>query len=288
MERIAQSTIAEPAVFSGVGLHSGERTRIEIRPAEPGSGVVFHRRDFGAGDDPRALVTATPEAVCDTRLGTTVENASGARVATIEHLMAALSITGVDNAVVAVDGAEIPILDGSAAPFVAGIDRAGVLRQSLARRAIGVTEPIEVADGDRFIRISPSTARALDVSISFEAAAIGEQAVALDLDDRDRLRDEVAAARTFCRLEDIETMRARGLAQGGGLDNAIVVDGRRILNADPLRHPREFVLHKALDLIGDLALAGVNARGRILARKPGHDLNVRFAQRLSSLARRAD
>ncbi len=283
MNRKAQSTVQRPAALSGVGLHSGIETRVEILPAAVESGIVFHRRDLGASDDPQALIRANALSVCDARLGTTLGNPSGARVSTIEHLMAALVIAGVDNAVIAVDGAEVPIMDGSAWPFLEAIEDAGLRPLADPRRELIVPEAVELADGDRRIRVEPSASRSLTVSIAFDAGAIGEQSITLDLDDEPRMREEVGRARTFCRLEDIEQMRRDGLARGGSLENAIVVDGERILNAESLRHDREFAAHKALDLIGDLALVGARVRGLISANKPGHDLNTRFAQLLYGL-----
>jgi UDP-3-O-[3-hydroxymyristoyl] N-acetylglucosamine deacetylase len=178
----------------------------------------------------------------------------------------------------------LPILDGSAAPYLDAIERVGARTLAPAKSVIRIIEPVEVSDGDRLIRAEPFDGRMLAVTIAFEAGAIGEQSLAIDLNDP-ASRNRLAQARTFCRLSDVNAMRAAGLSRGGSLDNAIVVDGDHILNPAGLRDPQEFALHKALDLIGDLALAGAPIIGRIIARRPGHDLNTQFVRAL--LARKA-
>jgi len=283
MHSADQTTLASPATLSGVTLHSGAEARATLRSAEAGSGVVFRAAIAGA---PARRIKAEAANVIDTRLCTRLGDSGGRSIGTVEHVLAALSICGVDNVLIDVDADEMPILDGSAAPYIEAIRRAGIAPQNAARRDLVIEAAIEVSDGARSIRAEPHEGRLLSVDIDFEAGAIGAQAVRLDLDDeRDLAR--LARARTFCRLSDIDAMRANGLARGGSLDNAIVVDGARILNAGGLRDPEEFALHKALDLVGDLRLAGARLIGRIKARRPGHDLNVRFVRALLASRDRA-
>ncbi len=266
MRAIEQTTVAKAVTLSGVGVHSGEPCKATLKPAIADSGVVFRRQN--------ATIAATPANVSDTRFCTTLA-ASGSSIGTVEHFLAALSLAGVDNAIVDVDAGELPILDGSAAPIVDAIEKAGVRALPALRFAIRVLKPFEVVDGDRSIRIEPADARLLDMAIDFEDPAIGAQTLSLDLDEPVDCR-RLALARTFCRLSDIDTLRAAGYSRGGSLENAVVVDGGRVLNPAGLRDPLEFALHKALDLVGDLALAGAPIIGRISARRPGHDINTRF------------
>ncbi len=277
MRAIQQTTLARPVTLSGEGLHSGAPCRATLRPAPANAGVRFRVPDSESGVS--GLIEAIVSSIAGARLCTTLAGGPGRSIATVEHLMAALSIAGVDNLVVEVDGAEMPILDGSAAPFIAAIERVGVKRLAAAREAIRIMAPVEVSDGDRLIRAEPYEGRILDVAIAFDDEAIGAQSLSIDLDDRTAMR-RLSQARTFCRLADVTAMREAGFSRGGSLDNAIVVDGDRILNPAGLRDPEEFALHKALDLVGDLRLAGAPIIGRIVARRPGHDLNARFLRRL--------
>lgn len=278
MRAVRQSTLAKSVTLSGVGLHSGELCRVTLCPASADTGVVF--RILGADgmckSDPIAAVAAS---IGDTRLGTSLRGADGSEVRTIEHLMAAVAIFSLDNVLVDVEGSEVPILDGSAAPFLDAIECAGISLTGPARTALKIVLPVEVRDGERSIRATASERRVLDVSIDFPDKAIGAQSLTIDLDDLSSMR-RLAGARTFCRLCDVNAMREAGLSLGGSLENAIVVDGERVLNDKPLRDPNEFALHKALDLVGDLALAGAPIIGRIEAVRPGHDLNARFLRRL--------
>lgn len=219
-----------------------------------------------------------------TRLGTTITLPGGAVIGVIEHLMAAIAIAGLDNVEIEVEGDEMPVLDGSAAPFLEAVYDVGIVQQLGAGRPLRIVESIEVCDGPRRIRVEPADRSTLDLSIDFPDAVIGRQSVCLDLDDGAALRRRLAPARTFCRLADVEEMRAAGLARGGSLDNAIVVDDAALLNRDGLRDPQEFALHKALDLIGDLRLVGWPIAGRIEAERPGHDLNNRLARALADAA----
>jgi UDP-3-O-[3-hydroxymyristoyl] N-acetylglucosamine deacetylase len=263
-----QHTLAGPAICAGVGLHSGERVRVSIRPAPPGSGIVFVRTDLDG--DNRVPVTA--EAVCQTRLCTVIANDSGVTVATIEHLMAALAALDVDNAVIELDGPEVPIMDGSALPFVQLLDRAGRRRQEAERRFIEILRPIEVLDGDKTVRLTPADRFEMAFEIAFPTRAIGRQRVDLAITE-DSFRDELADCRTFGFLREVEALREAGLARGGSLENAVVIDGDRILNPEGLRRPDEFVRHKALDAVGDLYVLGAPILGRFEGVYAGHALN---------------
>ena len=263
-----QHTLAGPAIFAGVGLHSGQRVRAAILPAPTGSGIVFVRTDRG-GDN---RVDARAGAVVQTRLNTVIGNAAGVTVSTIEHLMAALAALAVDNAVIELDGPEVPIMDGSALPFVQMIDHAGRRRQEAPRRYLEVLRPVEVADGDKRARLLPARRFELAFEIAFDSPVIGRQSVDLAVDE-DSFRAELADARTFGFLHDVEALRRAGLALGGSLDNAVVVDGDRILNPEGLRRADEFVRHKALDAVGDLYVLGHPVIGRFEGLYAGHAIN---------------
>ncbi|MEZ5897789.1 MAG: UDP-3-O-acyl-N-acetylglucosamine deacetylase [Parvularculaceae bacterium] len=289
MRVVQQTTLAKPVSVSGAALHAGAKVTAVLRPAAAGAGVVFRRIDVAM--TAAQPIPATPANVASTTLCTTLSAglsaADSVEIATTEHLLAALSLCGVDNAIIDVDAPELPILDGSAGPFVDAIYRAGLKPLGAPREVLRVMAPIELRDGDRFIRVEPYNGRVIDVSIDFPDAFIGRQAVSVDLDDHASIA-RLTSARTFCRLGDIEVMRAAGLARGGSLDNAIVIDGARMINEAPLRDPHEFALHKALDLIGDLRLAGGHLLGAVTANKPGHDLNTKFAAMLGASRTRVE
>jgi UDP-3-O-[3-hydroxymyristoyl] N-acetylglucosamine deacetylase len=263
-----QHTLAGPAICAGVGVHSGERVRVSIRPAPVGSGIVFVRTDLDR--DNRVPVSA--EAVTQTRLCTVIANDAGVTVATIEHLMAALAALEVDNAVIEVDGPEVPIMDGSALPFVQLLDRAGRRRQEAERRFIEILKPIEVIDGDKTVRLLPCDRFEMAFEIAFPTKAIGRQRVDLHVTE-DSFRSELADCRTFGFLAEVQALREAGLARGGSLENAVVIDGDRILNPEGLRRPDEFVRHKTLDAVGDLYVLGAPLLGRFEGIYAGHALN---------------
>jgi UDP-3-O-[3-hydroxymyristoyl] N-acetylglucosamine deacetylase len=270
-----QRTLKKTVEFSGIGLHTGVPVRVEVRPAPAGTGIVFVREDLPGC--PR--IAATPHAVFDTTLATRIGTPE-AFVSTVEHFMSALYGFGIDNAVVSVDNYELPILDGSAAPFLVVLDEAGVEELKAPRSFFVVKSAVEVVDPKnpkRFIRVEPSKKAIISYSIDFEVAkAIGRQALSLPLDGESFLR-EFAFARTFCLFEEVEYMKSRGLARGGSLDNAIVVsraDG--VLNTNGLRDELEFVRH----CVGDLALMGMPVLGHIIAHKAGHDLHTALARKL--------
>ena len=278
--RTMQHTIKAPIDCVGIGLHSGARVAMTLRPAAIGHGIVFRRRDLGID------IPARFDLVADTRLCTVLAHPSiaEARIGTVEHVMAALAATGVTNAVVEVDGPEVPILDGSAANFVFLIDCAGVLAQGSVQPAVAVTRPVRVdgADG-AYVTLLPPAAGVMgldaQISIDFDVAAIGAQSLALQVNGAS-FRRELAAARTFTLLSEVEAMQATGLARGGSLDNAVVVDGDKVLNPAGLRMPGEFVRHKLLDIVGDLALAGAVVHARLRANRPGHALNNQLLRKL--------
>lgn len=263
-----QHTLAGPAICAGVGLHSGQHVRLSIRPAPAGSGIVFIRTDL-SGDN---HVAVTPEAVTQARLCTVITNDAGVSVATIEHLMAALSALNIDNALVELDGPEVPIMDGSALPFVQLLDRAGRRRQEAERRYIEILDTVEVRDGDKLARLSPAEGFEMAFEIEFPTALIGRQRVELTVTE-DSFREELAECRTFGFLQEVEALRAAGLARGGSMENAVVIDGDRLLNPEGLRRPDEFVRHKALDAVGDLYVLGAPLIGRFEGIKAGHALN---------------
>jgi UDP-3-O-[3-hydroxymyristoyl] N-acetylglucosamine deacetylase len=275
-----QRTLKSPIGCVGVGLHSGLRVNMTLRPAPADHGIVFRRTDLEVD------IPARFDHVVDTRLATVLGVGDGAaRIGTVEHLMAAFAGSMIDNAVVEVDGPELPILDGSAAPYLFLLDCAGSIEQELPRAVIQVNRRVRVSDGDAFAELRPATpgSPGLDmaISIDFSAAAIGRQALSLDLTP-ESFRRELARARTFTLAQEIEQMRAAGFALGGSLDNAVVVDEARVLNPAGLRMPDEFARHKLLDAVGDLALAGAQLCGRFTAHCSGHALNNRLLRALFS------
>jgi UDP-3-O-[3-hydroxymyristoyl] N-acetylglucosamine deacetylase len=267
-----QRTVRRTVGIEGVGLHSGAQTRVEILPAPVNHGLLFARRDLGGKEIP-----ASPEAIGDSSLATTLGR-HGATVSTVEHLLAALQGLGIDNARIEVDGPEIPILDGSAAPFVDAIRRVGTTAQSAARRPVTVKRPLTVRDGERAILALPSRDFRISYAIDFPHPAIGYQAVALHLDE-EVFAASIAPARTFCLLRDVQAMRASGRAIGGSLDNAVVVGDEGIVGGS-LRFRDEFVRHKVLDLIGDLALLGAPLQAHVVVFKGGHRLHAQLVRRL--------
>lgn len=267
-----QTTIRNATGFTGVGLHSDQAARLTLRPAPAGHGIRFRRTDVAPAD---AEIPALWDRVVPSALCTRIANGAGVAVATIEHLMAALAGTGVHNVLAEIDGPEVPILDGSAAPFVRGVLAAGVRTLDAPLRAIRVLATVEVREGEAFARLEPAAGLEIDFRIEFGDKAIGRQHKRLDLANGAFLH-ELADSRTFCRRIDVEAMRARGLARGGSLDNAVVIDGDRVLNPGGLRRPDEPVRHKMLDALGDLALAGAPVIGRYTGHRAGHALTARL------------
>ncbi|MGZ8362568.1 MAG: UDP-3-O-acyl-N-acetylglucosamine deacetylase [Caulobacteraceae bacterium] len=268
MPSVYQHTLAGSAIFAGVGLHTGQHVRVAIKPARAGQGVVFVRTDLD-GDN---RVPVSPEAVVQTQLGTVIGNEAGATISTIEHLMAALAALEIDNVTVELDGPEVPIMDGSAQPFVALLDRAGRRQQDAARSYIEVLALVEVIAGDIRTALLPCERFEVSFEIEFPTPTIGRQSVDLAVDE-DSFREGLANCRTFGFLHEVEYLRTLGLARGGSLDNAVVIDGDTILNPEGLRRPDEFVRHKALDAVGDLYVLGRPLIGRFEGLRAGHGPN---------------
>lgn len=263
-----QTTIKSAVGFTGIGLHSGRPVRMKILPASAEYGIWFHRTDVKNVD---AMVPARWDAVQAVPLCTRLVNGAGVSVSTVEHVMAALAGCGIHNALIELNGPEVPILDGSAAPFVAGIVSRGTRHLDAPIRAIQVLEQVEVRHGDAVARLDPATALEIDFRIEFAEPAIGTQAKSLHMANGAFVR-ELCDSRTFCRQSDVDAMRAQGQALGGTLENAVVFDGTRILSPGGLRHADEAVRHKMLDALGDLALAGGPLLARYTGIRAGHAL----------------
>jgi UDP-3-O-[3-hydroxymyristoyl] N-acetylglucosamine deacetylase len=271
-----QRTLKAAIRTTGVGLHTGARVEINLRPAAPDTGVVFHRIDLATP----VSIPSRAENVRDTRLSSTLR-LDGASVSTVEHLMSALAGLGVDNLHVDVAGPEIPIMDGSAFPFVFLLQSAGIVEQPAVKQYLRVDAPVEVHDGDKWARFEPFAGFKLDFTIDFPHPVFGSENrhVVVDFAEHSYVK-EVARARTFGFMQDVEALRAAGLALGGSLHNAIVLDETRVLNSEGLRFDNEFVRHKVLDAIGDLYLLGHPLIGQYTAFKPGHALNNALARAL--------
>jgi len=270
-----QQTIASTVSCAGIGLHSGKRVTLTLRPAPADTGIVFVRSDLGG-----ARVLAAARNVVDTSLATTL-SCRGVRASTVEHVLAALHGLGIDNALVEMDAEEVPIMDGSAAPFVVLIRAAGVRQQRKARRILVIARTVQVKDGDKLAELRPSDRFRVSYTIDFDHPSIATQF--LDYRHSDTAFErELSRARTFGFLHEVEALQAMGLARGGSLDNAVVVGADAVLNAEGLRYDDEFVRHKVLDAIGDLSLAGFRIAGHLLARKAGHSLNQALLAQLFS------
>jgi UDP-3-O-[3-hydroxymyristoyl] N-acetylglucosamine deacetylase len=273
---IRQRTLKNVVRATGVGLHTGEKVELTLRPAAPGTGIVFRRVDLAEPVD----IPANPYAVRDTRLSSCLEK-DGVRVSTVEHLMSAMAGLGIDNAYVDLTAGEVPIMDGSAGPFVFLLQSAGIEEQNAPKRFIRVLSPVRVEHGDKWAKLEPFDGFRLEFSIDFRHPAFDTSGnrVVVDFGTTSYVK-EVSRARTFGFMHEVESMRAQGLALGGSLDNAIVMDEYRVLNADGLRYEDEFVKHKVLDAIGDLYLLGHPLLGAFSAFKSGHALNNALLRRL--------
>jgi UDP-3-O-[3-hydroxymyristoyl] N-acetylglucosamine deacetylase len=266
---IRQRTLKTLVRAAGVGLHSGQKVNITLRPAPPDTGIVFRRIDLPEPVDFRV----DPRYVSDTRLCSALEH-RGARVATVEHLMSALAGLGIDNIHIDLDAAEVPIMDGSAAPFIFLLQSAGIVEQGAAKRYMRILRPVRVQDGDKWAEITPHNGFRLVFRIEFDHPVFRASAKELVFDFAESSYcQDISRARTFGFMSDVEYLRSHGLALGGTLDNAVVMDDFRVLNADGLRYADEFVKHKVLDAVGDLYLAGHPLLGVFTAYKSGHGLN---------------
>jgi UDP-3-O-[3-hydroxymyristoyl] N-acetylglucosamine deacetylase len=271
-----QKTLERKVSCVGVGLHSGSNVTLSLLPAPVNHGIVFKRVDITGFDN---IVPANYNKVTKTQLGTTISNDQGTIVSTVEHLMAALWGCGIDNALIEVDSAEIPIMDGSAEPFVFLAECAGIKEQNVDRKIIKVIKQVEVRDGDKYAIVKPSDDFAIDLEIDFSSKAISNQKWTYS-SNAVSFKTDLCRARTFGFDHEVEHLRSLGLARGGSLDNAIVISGDKILNKEGLRYDDEFVRHKLLDCIGDFFLAGKRIQGNFTAYKSGHGLNNKLLHKI--------
>ena len=275
MHDIYQKTISKPIGFKGIGLHSGQNSAITVHPAEEDQGITFKRIDLKENN----LVKANYENVSSAKLCTTLENSHGIKVSTVEHLLAALYIAGVDNATIEIDNEEVPIMDGSAQDFLEVLNKTDITSLNKKRKYLKVLNSVELIDGERKISISPSDqSLEVDFQLNYENKIIGNQRNLVNF-KKDNLKD-VSNSRTFCLFEDIEKIKKAGLAKGGSLDNAVVVDKDKVLNDGGLRNQKEFVNHKILDLAGDFILSGYRILGKIECHQGGHELSNMFLRKL--------
>ena len=267
---IKQRTIKESVSAIGVGLHKGEKVQLTLRPAQANTGIVFRRVDL----DPIVDMIATPEAVGETTLCTCLVNEEGVKISTVEHLLSALAGLGIDNLIIDINAPEIPIMDGSALPFVYLIQSVGIETSKVAKRFIRITKTVRVEDGDKWAELTPFEGFRVNYTIDFDHPIIAKtcQTMTMDLSSNSFIK-EISRARTFGFMQDIEFLRSHNLALGGSLENAIVLDSYRMLNKDDLRYDDEFVKHKILDAIGDLYMGGVSILGEFNAYKSGHAVN---------------
>ncbi len=261
-----QTTLKSPVSFAGTGLHTGRAVRMTVHPASAEYGIWFRRSDV---EDRDALIPARWDAVSDTQLCTRISNAQGVSVSTVEHIMAALAGCGVHNALIEIDGPEVPLLDGSSAQFVSGILSRGLVQMDAPIHAIEILRTVTVSLGDATATLSPAAGLTIDFHIDFDDEAIGQQDKVLNMANGTFVH-ELCDSRTFCRKSDIDAMRERGLIVGGALTSAVVVDGDRVMTPGGLRHDDEPVRHKMLDALGDLALAGAPVLGRYSGYRAGH------------------
>lgn len=272
-----QTTIKNRMICEGVGVHTGITSTVTLNPAPENTGIIFRRTDQ---EGMAGIIPARFDRVTDTKLGTTIGNAYGVKVHTVEHLMAAIVGSGVTNLIVDIDNAEVPIMDGSAAPFVFLIECAGIQKQSQAQRAIRVRETVRVEDGEKYAELRPGIGFSAELEIAFEnCKVIDRQFYAFDL-DAPSFKAELARARTFGFRHEVEFLQKNGLARGGSLANSIVLDGERVMNQEGLRYSDEFVRHKLLDVVGDLALAGAPLFAQFRGYKTGHALNNKLLRTL--------
>jgi len=266
---VQQKTLKRDMDCEGIALHSGLPVKMRLCAAAPDYGIRFHRTDVDAA---QADIPASYDHVVDTHLCTTIANEHGVKVSTIEHLMAALAGLEIDNAIIELDAEEVPIMDGSSAPFAAMIEKAGVVEQNLPRKAIRILRTVSVREGSKFLKVEPSEMPVVNLEIEFECDRIGRQALSLPM-TKEVFVEDISDARTFGFLHEVEALWQMGLARGGSLKNAVVLAEGKVLNEEGLRHKDEFVRHKILDCIGDLYLAGAPVIGAVSGSCSGHALN---------------
>jgi len=269
-DMVTQITLADRVDFSGIGVHSGKPATLSISPGDPNSGYLFVRSGEGVDD---VEIRIGPDALAGTNLCTTIGDGNGTRISTVEHILSALSGLGVDNALIEIDGPEVPVMDGSAEAFVDGIEQVGLRTQSAPRRYIRVTKPIRIQRDDCFAEFHPHDGRRFEIAIEYDCDVIGNQDIAVDLDAA-TFRSDICRARTYGHMRDVEKLWAAGQALGASLDNSVVVGDSEVVNTGGLRFADEFVRHKLLDAIGDLALAGMPILGLYRSHKGGHRLNA--------------
>tara|TARA_B100001248_G_scaffold249388_1_gene222551 strand:+ start:3 stop:929 length:927 start_codon:yes stop_codon:yes gene_type:complete len=275
MFEVYQKTLAKKVSFKGIGLHSGKLATIDILPAEVNKGIVFKRIDLNQNN----FIKASYDNVSSTRLSTTLENNHGIKVSTVEHLLAAFYMAGIDNAIVEINNEEVPIMDGSSKEFLDVLGKTHLVNQSKKRKYLKVSNKIELIDGKRKISIEPNNS-SLEVNfqLNYENKIIGNQKNVVDFHN-DNL-DEVSSSRTFCLYEDVEKIKKFGLAKGGSLENAVVVDDEKVINKEGLRNEKEFVNHKILDLAGDFLLSGHRVIGKVICYQGGHELTNLFLRKI--------
>jgi len=275
MQDVYQKTLSQKVVFKGIGLHSGRASTINVMPAQEGEGIVFKRIDLNENN----IIKANFKNVCSARLCTTLENNFGVKVSTVEHLLAAFYIIGIDNALVEIDNEEVPIMDGSSKEFLNILKEIELIEQSKKRKFLKISNKIELIDGKRKISIEPNEfSLEVNFQLNYKNKVIGKQKNTINF-QKDDLSD-VSNSRTFCLFEDIEKIKKIGLAKGGSLDNAVVVDTEKVLNKSGLRNTKEFVNHKILDLAGDFLLSGYRVFGKIDCYQGGHELTNLFLRKI--------
>ena len=274
MLEIFQKSLNVPVKFSGIGLHSGKSSNITVLPAKADEGIVFKRTDLKLNN----LITANYKNVSSARLCTTLENKHGVKVSTVEHLLAALYIIGIDNAIVEIDNEEVPIMDGSAKFFLSSFEKCEIKKLDKKIKYLQILNKVELTDGSRKISAEPKESFEVDFQLNYKNKIINKQRNIINFQEDDL--SEVIESRTFCLYEDIEKIKKYGLAQGGSLENAVVVDGEKVLNEGGLRNQKEFVNHKILDLAGDFLLSGYRFLGKVNCYQGGHELTNLFLRKL--------
>ena len=264
-----QTSLKTAVACQGVGVHSGAETTLTLKPAPAHTGYVFIRKDVADLDN---VIKGRYDNVTETQLCTVLSNTDGVSVSTVEHVISALAAAQIDNAVIEIDGPEMPIMDGSAAPFIKMIDRAGIKLLAAPKRYLRIKKTVTHTDGDKTVTLSPSSTPRWDMTVDFDSAAIGRQSYSFS-GERAEYRTHISDARTFGFLHEVEALKKMGLARGGSLDNAVVIDGDTVMNEGGLRHKNEFARHKLLDAIGDIALCGAPLLGHYKGYKAGHAMN---------------